>query len=118
MGNQQKERKEINVPINCGPEEDADTRAKMEQEKLRNGFSESCREVPSAEDVEANANIRPEVELMNSPSNGNEMRYNEKEKSLEDEACNQEKKAKVGRPRKGTRIASRRSACAQAHARE
>ena len=60
-------------------------------------------------------NIRPEVGLMNSSSNSNETCYNDDDRfPLEDEARDQEKKAKVGRPRKGTRIASRRSARAQA----
>ena len=120
MGDQQERKKvldeKIKVPLNLGLEDDANrTRAKTEEEKLGNDPDENCHEVPSTEDVEANANISPEVELMNTSSNGNETRYNEDDRfPLEDEACAQEKKAKVGRLRKGTIIASRRSARAQA----
>ena len=92
---------------------------KTEEEKLRNDLDEgNCCEVPSTE-AEANENISPEVELLNSSSTVNETRYNENDKlPLDDEACSQEKKAKVGRPRKGSRIASRRSASVQARAQE
>ena len=90
-----------------------------QQEREKDDLNENCREVPSTEDVEANANISPEVELVNSSSNGNKTRYTEKDKfPSEDEERTQNEKAKVGRPHKGTIIASRRSAHAQAHARE
>ena len=114
MGDQQERKKvldeKIKVPLNLGPEDDISSwrylGSKIEKEKLRNDLNENCREVPSTEDVEANANIRPEVKLMNSSSNGNETRYNDDDRfPLEDEARDQEKKAKVGRPHKGPRIA-------------
>ena len=68
MGDQQ-ERKEVpeekvEVPLNLGPEDDVCSSRYLgsEKEKLRNDLNENCREVPSTEDVEANANIRPEVQ--------------------------------------------------------